>query len=198
MDRTDKGNNLTDILDAIEAKGQDAERISLDAILDAIGRRSFGPIVMIIGLFLVVPGLSDIPTVPSLMGILLVLLVGQLAFHREHIWLPGWLLRRSVKERHLRKTLSYARRPAAFIDRISGERLTFLVRNPITRVLSAILCVTFAFATPFMEVVPFSANVAGLSIFLLGLALTAVDGLILVLALTLYLSTAALIIVAVI
>ena len=182
---------LTELLDTIESVAEKQERVSIDDVLDAVGRRSFGPVVMLIGLFLVVPGLSDIPSVPTIMGVLLVTMVAQLALHRESIWLPRWLLRRSVKDKHLQTTLRWARKPAVIIDRVSSARLRSLVQNRFTRYFSALLCVGFALATPAMEVVPLSANVAGLSIFLLGLALTTVDGLILLLALTVYLSTVA-------
>ena len=74
---------LTELLDTIESVAEKQERVSIDDVLDAVGRRSFGPVVMLIGLFLVVPGLSDIPSVPTIMGVMLINMVAQLSIHRE-------------------------------------------------------------------------------------------------------------------
>src|SRR5690606_34742905 len=77
--------NLEQLLDRIgEAARQHQDGgVSLDAILDEIGRRSFGPLLLVAGLITLAPIIGDIPGVPGLMGLLVLLIAGQVLFHHE-------------------------------------------------------------------------------------------------------------------
>jgi hypothetical protein len=102
-------------------------------------------------------------------------------FRRHHIWLPHWLLKRSVSPSKLRKTLGWLRAPARFVDRLLRPRLTMFTHHTGSYVI-AVVCIIVAAATPMMEMVPLSANVAGAAITAFGLALIAHDGLLALLA----------------
>jgi hypothetical protein len=102
---------------------------------------------------------------------------------RPHFWLPGWMLRRSAKGEKIRKALGWMRPVGRFLDRWSRRRLPALTHGTGV-VIGGIACMVVAMATPLMEVVPFSANVAGLAIAAYGLALIAADGVIAILAIT--------------
>ncbi|HEX3034413.1 MAG TPA: exopolysaccharide biosynthesis protein [Thermodesulfobacteriota bacterium] len=73
-------------------------------ILKLVGRRSFGPLLLVAGLVTLLPIICDIPGVPTIMGIFVLLIAGQLLFRREHLWLPCWMLNRSVPRDKLRKS----------------------------------------------------------------------------------------------
>jgi hypothetical protein len=96
---------------------------------------------------------------------------------RDHLWLPHWLLQRSIANDKLRKTVRWLRGPARFIDRWTRPRYTRLVRHAGGFVI-ALACILIAAATPVMEVVPFSANIAGVAITAFGVALVVQDGLV--------------------
>lgn len=53
-----------------------------------IGRRSFGPLLLMAGLIILAPVVGDIPGVPSIMGVFIVLVSVQLLIGQEHFWLP--------------------------------------------------------------------------------------------------------------
>jgi hypothetical protein len=129
-----------------------------------------------------VPGASDIPGVPIACGAIVVLTVGQQLFGRETIWLPEWLLRRSVKEKYIDKSLQYADKPARFIDRITTKRLTFLVENRVSYYISAIICILISLLTPATTVIFLSANLVGVCLLLFGLAYITDDGLVMLLS----------------
>lgn len=178
------GRNLTtleELLDLIGEAAQDKSEVSLDEILDVVGRRSFGPLLLVAGLITLAPIVGDIPGVPTLMGILVLLIAGQVLLRQEHFWLPRWLLNRSVTRDKLVKVLGWLRRPARFIDRLLRPRLLFFTQQAGI-VAIALVCVLIAFAMPLMEVVPFSANAAGIVLTAFGLALIACDGVLAVLA----------------
>src|SRR5690606_14041765 len=148
--------NLAQLLERIEAAAE-GERVSLDDILDSVGRRSFGPVLLLAGLITLMPVIGDIPGMPSLMGLMVLVTAGQLLFHREHFWLPRWLLQRSLARPKLCKGLSWLRKPATRVDKVLRERLIWFTKGPGT-LLIALTCCAIALAMTPMELVPFSAN----------------------------------------
>lgn len=174
--------NLEQLLDRIDRDAVEGNRISLDAILDAVGRRSFGPLLLVAGLLTLAPLVSDIPGVPTLTGIFVLLTAGQLMFRRDHFWLPDWLLKRSLPRSKLCKALKWLRPPARFFDRLSRPRLTVFTGD-IGSYAIAIICTVIALVMPATEFVIFSGNVVGLILTLFGLSLIAHDGLLALLAL---------------
>lgn len=172
---------LEQLLDMIDEAADGKNEVSLDEILNVVGRRSFGPLLLIAGLVTLAPIVGDIPGVPTIMGLLVLLIASQVLFRQEHFWLPRWLLNRSVAKDKLNKVLGWLRRPARFVDRLLRPRLTFFTQGAGIVVI-ALVCVLIAFAMPVMEVVPFSANAAGIVLTAFGLALIACDGILALLA----------------
>jgi hypothetical protein len=168
--------NLEQLLERIEAAAERHDSVSLGDVLAMIGERSFGPLLLLAGLITLAPVIGDIPGVPTLIGLFLFLIAVQLLFGRSHFWLPRWLRARSLGREKLGKTLGWLKRPAQYVDRLLRPRLTLLVTGPAVYVIAA-ACVLIAAALPVMEVVPFSANIAGGALTAFGLALIARDGL---------------------
>ncbi len=168
--------NLEQLLDRVCESTKEGDRVSLDRIMDWVGRRSFGPLLLVAGLVTVLPIIGDIPGVPTIMGVFVVLIAGQLLLRRDHIWLPQWMLERSVSRDKLRTGLEWMRSPAQFIDRFLRPRLTVFTHHAATYVI-AVACIVIAAAMPLMEVIPFSANLAGAALTAFGLSLIAHDGL---------------------
>lgn len=173
--------------DASEAEdAPEVEEVSLGEILDTVGTRSFGPFVLLAGIVTLMPVISGLPGVPTLMAALVLLVAGQMVCRREHVWLPQWILRRSFAKSKLRIAVRWIRRPAQILDHCTKKRLIWLAGPRATYVM-AIVCVVVALFMPLMEFVPFSANGAGITFLAFGLGLIAKDGL---LALLAFLSTA--------
>ncbi len=168
--------NLDDLLDRMTQAARGNGRVSLDDVLEVVGRRSFGPLLLVPGIVTVAPLVGDIPGVPVLMGLFIIVVASQVLVRRRSFWLPGWLLRRSVKASNLRKAVAKLRKPARFIDRFLRPRLAWLTGGLAAHFM-AVCCILIALATPAMEFVPTSANWAGLAIIFFGLALIADDGL---------------------
>ncbi|MFC6635450.1 exopolysaccharide biosynthesis protein [Microbulbifer taiwanensis] len=166
--------SLTQLLEHISKTAKRRKRVSLDLVVRAVGRRSFAPLLLLVGIILFSP-LSGIPGVPTIMGLLVLLTAVQLLLGRSHFWLPQWLLRRSISKGKLIRALHWLQKPARFIDRWLRPRLEFLVGRAGTYVIAAI-CAVIALALPAMEIVPFSATTAGMALTALGLALVAHDG----------------------
>jgi len=178
----DKIHDLSGLLDTMSEAAADKEKIRVKDIMEALGTRSLGPLLTLVGIVIVMPVVGDIPGVPIMMGSLVLLVSIQLLIGREHPWLPKWLLNRAVSHDKFCKMLKMSRKPARFMDRITNERMQKFIDGG-GQYLIAFACIAVACLTPFMELVPFSANVAGLALFAFGLALISRDGLLAVIAL---------------
>ena len=175
-----KLSNLEQLLDRMDEAGEGEREVSLDMLMDTIGKRSFGPVLLLIGLILVSP-LSGIPTLPSTMGVAVFLIAMQMLVRRQHIWLPGWILRRKIGQQKLAKASQWLRRPARFIDRLVKQRLSMLVDGPGGWPI-ALVCLVLAVTLPLLEPVPFAASSAGVALSCFGLAMIAHDGVLALLA----------------
>ncbi len=169
--------NLEQMLDRIaQAENDGGNQTSVDVVVSEVGRRSFGPLLLLPGLITVLPT-GAVPGVPTIMGVLVLIVSVQLLCGRDSFWLPDWLLRRSLSRSKLEKSRRWMKRPARFIDRFLQPRLTMVVDGG-GRYIIALLSMVVAIMMPPMELIPFSALGAGLALTLFGLALLARDGLV--------------------
>lgn len=167
--------NLEQLLARIDDAARNKAEVSLEAIRDELGSRTFGPLLLLAGIITVVPVIGDIPGVPTLMGIMVVLIAIQLLLGRQHLWLPRWLTSRSVAQDKVTRATSWTRRPARFVDRLLRPRLLVLVQGPGIYAVAAV-CLIIAAAMSPMEIIPFTANSAGFAMISFGLALISRDG----------------------
>jgi hypothetical protein len=182
--------NVGELLDAIEEGITKDEDLKIGDVLDCVGQRSFGPLLLLSGLVMAAPGIGDIPGVATGTGLFVALVAGQMLMGRGYLWLPAWILDREISDKRVCKTIAWLRKPAASVDRFIKPRLTGLTSKG-GRVGIALACLAIALATPAMEVVLLVANVAGAALAAFGLSLTAHDGLLALMAHTLTLSAAA-------
>lgn len=167
--------NMQQLLARIEAATDGHKRVTIGLLMEAIGRRSFGPLLLMAGIILFSP-LSGVPGMPTTMAMFVLLIAVQVLGHRRYFWLPGWILRRSFGRKSIKKAVRFVQRPARFIDHWTGPRLTFFTgANGVH--LIAIFCILIASTTPALEVVPFSATLVGAALTIFGLSVTVHDGL---------------------
>ncbi len=169
-----KPQNLEDLLRELEGTVDREPETTIAQIDQAIGPRSFGPLLVIVGLAGVTP-LAAVPTVPSLLAFCIIIVAVQLVFGRRSFWLPGWFLRRHVKRSVIRRSVRLAKPPARFVDRLIKPRLEVFTGALATR-LVAVVCALIAMATPPLELLPLAAALPSLAILAFGLGLVARDG----------------------
>ena len=174
QDSSESG-NLSDVLDRI-AEAAEPPQVTIEDVFDALGYRSFGPVLVLAGLVILAPIVGDIPGVPTLMGAIVCLTAGQVLIGRRSFWLPDALLSRSIAREKLTRSLEKLRRLSRFIDRILRPRLRLFVGGTAAYVI-AVICFIIGLGMLPMELVPFSANGAGLALFAFGLAFIGQDGL---------------------
>ena len=169
--------NLEQMLDQIAGLAGDQQRIYMRQVVESVGSRSFGPLLLVIGVTLFSP-LSGIPGMAVFAGLLIAV---QMLIGRKNFRLPAFILNRSVPQQKLLKAIDWVKPGARRIDRLIKPRLSFMM-HPSSSYLLAGLCVTVAAGLPFLELVPFSSSIVGLALAILGLALVARDGLLVLIA----------------
>lgn len=169
-------NLLDDVTDA-----GDYSVVSVRDIMNAVGPRSFGALLVIPSMMVLSP-LNGVPGVPSIAGIFILFVCVQFLMGRDHIALPRWLLNRHVSRERLRLTHRRLQPIMRLLDRVIRPRLTFLLNGWTFSVIAAV-CAMLAITMPPLEIIPFTSTVTALIIALFAISLIARDGLLAAIAL---------------
>lgn len=152
-----------------------ADRVSLGDVVEALGSRAFGPLLLLLGLIIISP-IGDIPGASALLGLLTALVAVQLLWRRGEPWLPDWALRRSVRSDRVERSLGWLEKPAAFADRHLHPRLRALTGRT-GRYAIALGCVFAALLLVPLEFVPGASTFVGVTLIAFGVSLVSHDGL---------------------
>jgi len=178
------GENLCSLLDRLCETvscnpDEGAERVTLGDVLDKVGRRSYGPILLLIGLFSVSP-LTAIPGTTWAAAAVTFLVACQMLIGRPNPWLPQAARETRVSRRLLVGGVNKVRPFAQRVDALLKPRLEFLSHAPFVA-LVALMVMAAAVVTIPLGFVPFAPIAPGLAVVLFGLGMTARDGLVLAL-----------------
>lgn len=183
---------LGDVVDRIrDASAQ--EKVSVADIVDAMGKRSLHPLLLVPALLAATP-LSGIPGLSAFCGLLIAVISFEMLMSFERIRLPRVLLRRRVDGAALRRALDKSRPVISWIDGHTRRRFSGLFRRPLIYV-PEILCLLSGIAMPALEFIPFSASIVALGVAFLALSMLTRDGVFFILSLVPYAGIVALVVV---
>jgi hypothetical protein len=155
----------------------DEREITVGDVLAAAGRRTFGPLLLLIGLFSISPA-TIVPGMTWFAASLTLLLSLQLALGARRPWLPARLLRVLVPRDAIRAGAENMRTWARRIDAALHPRLVLLSAPPFAN-LAGLACALAALATFPLGLIPIAPLAPGIAIAFIGLGLFARDGLLL-------------------
>lgn len=185
--RAPKKQNLEMVLDELDEACADRDgdgRVIVGDLLKAVGRRAYGPLILLIGLVAISPA-SLIPGSTWLFAALAFLIAGQMAIGLKQPWLPKGMLDKEVPARNMSGGIAKARPWAQRIDKVIRPRFTFLAAPPFVN-LVALVCVAAAIITVPLGFIPFAPALPSAALILFGLGMTARDGLLLTFGLALF------------
>lgn len=176
---------ITGVLDAIcESVNCDptesTEKVLMGDILDQVGRRAYGPLLLIVGLFSISP-LSVVPGMTWFAAALTLVLAVQMLLGRPKPWLPKRALAMPIPRRALVSGIAKARPAAKAIDVLLKPRLAFFTQPPMVNIV-ALMVIGAALVTFPLGFIPGLPILPGLAVVLFGLGMSARDGLVLILA----------------
>lgn len=164
---------ITDVLEDVDQQASGG-RLSAGDIVSAFEHRGFGPLLLAPSLLVLLPT-GAIPGVPTVVGLLIVLVAGQMVVGRSEPWLPGKVREASIDAAKYHRVYEKVAPGTRAIDRVLRSRLEILVTPPAPRLI-ACLCIVLALTFAPLEFVPFLGALPALVIVVLGLGLTAHDG----------------------
>jgi len=153
----------------------DGDEVTVGGLLDMFGDRSFGPVIMLLGLLVTVPPLGGIPGLPIVVGLIILLFSLQIVFGARHVWMPDFIQKRGIACEKLEQAEDKVKPWLKRIDRMITERLTWAT-GKIATYAAAIAVSLLALLMIPLELVPFAVAAPGVATVLFGLALVARDG----------------------
>jgi len=157
-------------------RDSDLNGIRLGVLLNAVGRRSYGPILLLLGLIAISP-LTALPFTTSIVAAITLLIAGQMALGLQRPWLPRMLLNIRLPRKMFLQFLDHAR---ARVDRIDGvvlhHRWTFMTVPLFVNLVALCVCAAALITFP-LSLIPFAPMAPAIAIVLFGLGMTARDGL---------------------
>ncbi|UAB78530.1 exopolysaccharide biosynthesis protein [Erythrobacter sp. SCSIO 43205] len=168
------------VVDKLGELGAEDGEVCVDQVVETFGARGYGPMLLVPALLGASP-LGGIPTVPSILALIIALIAGQMVVGRTHFWLPEFLSQRSVSGEKLQNARDALSKPAQVMDKLFHGRLEWATSDPMPRIASAIVMVLCAVIVP-LELVPLAALLPFSAIAAFGLALTVRDGALMLLA----------------
>ncbi len=151
------------------------DKVSLRDLVESFGESSFLPALMVPALLVVSP-LSGIPLFSTFCGLLIAFIAGQMLISRRYLWLPVLMMSGSFVGAKARKAMDKLRVLSDWLDKHAKRRLRVMTSGPMRKVLQ-LICVLCGLAMPFLELVPFSSSILGLTVLCFATAMLVRDGL---------------------
>ncbi|MBD1854213.1 MULTISPECIES: exopolysaccharide biosynthesis protein [Leptolyngbya] len=153
----------------------DGETIRLGELIRGLGKRSFGPTLLICALPEALP--LPIAGVSAFIGMPLVLVSLQLMLGYTTPWFPKWIANRSIKRKDFEKGVNIVLRYLARFEKIIRPRWK-LITTPIAERLLSILF--FLLACVIVLPIPFGNFLPAIALVIISLGLIEGDGLVIV------------------
>lgn len=173
---------LSEVLDQLES-AVDGESVKIQTVINSLGHRSFASLILVFSLISTSPA-SAIPGLTATIAVIVFILVAQMVWGRESVWLPDFITARELSTEKLCRGIGWLRKPVRFVEKILKARLTFLFHRPWFWVpLLSILFLTMIM--PFLELIPTSGSIASAVIALFAAGLLTRDGAVVMLSMIL-------------
>ncbi|ASE38976.2 exopolysaccharide biosynthesis protein [Brevundimonas vesicularis] len=164
----DVSHNVTRLLRRLADDGGDAG-LTLHEIRDRLDERAYGLLILLLSIPCLVPGLYGVPQV---VGLIVILLAGQMLVGREEPWLPRWFLNLRCKGSWLKAMADFAETKLGWIDRLSRPRLRRFADGPGEK-----LAAVFMILATVTIVMPLTNTIPSIALALLSVGLIQRDGL---------------------
>jgi hypothetical protein len=187
FDDTDDPHSVAGILARLAALAGDT-RVSVGTLVDALGQRTYGPLLFTIGVIALSP-LGAIPGASVICATLIVLTAVQMSLRAHAPWLPDRLRRLDVDGARGRRAIAVMAPRLRWLDRLARPRWHWLLAPPLSHAVALGLCLLATLMYP-LALVPFGVMPVAAAVTVIGLGLLCTDGLVIAAALAVTLAAA--------
>ena len=152
----------------------DGDTVRFGDLVHRVEERGYGPLIAFLAAFVALPT-GAIPGVPALIGVMLILLGGQMLIG-SRLWFPSKLEDIEIETEKVHNAIEKARPWAERLESFVTNRLSALCTGPVSKRLTALCIVGCGAIMVPLGFVPFAPLVLGLSALVLGIGITARDG----------------------
>ncbi len=150
------------------------DTVSVRELLDIVGRRSYGPVLLLLG-FVAVSPLTIVPGANWLVALVTLVFSVQIVLGLSHPWVPKPALDAKFPRKLLLQASEVGKKWAYTADQLTKPRLPVLTAFPFVNI-AAVVCVAASLLTFPLGLVPFGPLLPGLAVLLFGLGIAARDG----------------------
>lgn len=170
---------LTETLETIQ-KETKGDEINVGEFVEALNSRGYGPLLIGPAIITILPT-GAIPGMPAACAIIVIFISAQILMGKAQPWLPKKLKNFSFSRKKFLDALDKAKPYTKKVDKLIHPRLKFLVQDKVKPVI-AVVSILLAILIIILGFIPFMAALPASGILLLGLGLTARDGLLFAIA----------------
>jgi len=174
---------LQSVFAQIESTLDGADSVDLKTVVEAFGNRAFGPIMVLCGLCMLTP-LGILPGVPPAFGVIVIVFALQLLFRRRSPWMPEILRKVKIPAHKFSKIQAKVQPILAKIDNFIRPRFQWTSTGLMQIVISIVAIILSLTFFP-LGMFPFGVVAPAAIILLLGLGITARDGIFILVGLAL-------------
>ncbi|WP_265569754.1 exopolysaccharide biosynthesis protein [Sphingomicrobium nitratireducens] len=182
--------SVGDVLRCLEQLAAEQGSVSISDVVDALGTRTYGPMLMVPALMEITP-IGAIPGVPTFLAFIIAIVAIQMLVGSHRIWLPSVIEKRSIHSDKLDAASRKLEPLASKLDHWFHGRLRWLTHGFPVRI-SALVVIGLCATVPPLEFLPFASSGPMLAIAAFGLALLVRDGALILVAIAIGTSAAAL------
>ncbi|WP_296169938.1 exopolysaccharide biosynthesis protein [uncultured Brevundimonas sp.] len=117
---------------------RDEPKLYLSELINGFGERGFGAMLLFFGLVSVVIG--AVPGTTTVLGAPILLIAIQLVFRRDQLWMPSWILKRSIDRATYRNAIGKIMKPLRKVERLSRPRLS-IMSSDASEMLIGLACI---------------------------------------------------------
>ena len=163
------------IVDTLDDMATDRTSIPFGDVVETIGAQGFGPLLLGLAALLVLP-FGMIPGVGGAIGLIMAVIGIQIMRGRRGVWLPGFIRRRRMPARHLRRACSFLRPRMQWLSHRLRPRATPLAEGSVSLRIIALLLILLGLSMTVLGAIPILPPLMGIPVLFFALGLTTRDG----------------------
>lgn len=175
--------SISEVLDTLSetADENNGNETSINVVMDAFGRRAYGPFLFVVGALSATP-LGSIPGASILFSSFIIIMMVQYIARDGAPWIPGWISNRSISSKRVRQSAEAIKPYLERLECVVRARYHTLTHPPWTYVC-AVSCILLALTMYPLALVPWGVLPPSLAIAFIGLGMMSSDGLLIAIGL---------------